>query len=275
MPPRTAEHIANLRASCTGRKMPPLSSEHKAMISERMMGNKLSKGRKLSEEHKAALRSHRHSAETRAKIAESSRGRKHSDETREKLSRINTGRKHSEETIQKMIAAHAKPDVPCINHPERTAKILGLCPACYHRKWYLDNKERNSERRKETSKKWKEENKERVRASRKIRYEQTRDHRREVSRLWREKNKDEIRIRFIAKKYGISREEYEGLRKESGDVCMICGAKDSLVIDHCHHTNMVRGILCGRCNSGIGLLGDSLARIQSAARYLETRKVVR
>jgi hypothetical protein len=43
-------------------------------------------------------------------------------------------------------------------------------------------------------------------------------------------------------------------------------------IDHCHITGKVRGLLCHKCNKGIGLLGDDPARVAAALNYLEGTK---
>jgi hypothetical protein len=40
-------------------------------------------------------------------------------------------------------------------------------------------------------------------------------------------------------------------------------------LDHNHHTGAFRGWLCVRCNSGIGLLGDDIAGMLTALRYLQ------
>lgn len=50
--------------------------------------------------------------------------------------------------------------------------------------------------------------------------------------------------------------------------CEICHSKNDLVIDHCHDTNKVRGILCRTCNFGIGNFKESLSNIESAVNYL-------
>ena len=54
--------------------------------------------------------------------------------------------------------------------------------------------------------------------------------------------------------------------------CLICQerapAGSRLVVDHNHDTGVVRGLLCSRCNTGIGLLGEDPARIIAAAMYL-------
>lgn len=42
-----------------------------------------------------------------------------------------------------------------------------------------------------------------------------------------------------------------------------------LVFDHCHATNQYRGLLCKGCNTGLGLLGDTLEAARRLVLYLE------
>ncbi len=52
--------------------------------------------------------------------------------------------------------------------------------------------------------------------------------------------------------------------------CAICGEvfSDDEVIDHCHKTNKLRGLLCSTCNVGIGMLKDSSELCIKASKYL-------
>lgn len=43
--------------------------------------------------------------------------------------------------------------------------------------------------------------------------------------------------------------------------CNICGSTESLVRDHDHRTNMIRGILCELCNNWLGVYEANLRRI--------------
>lgn len=67
-------------------------------------------------------------------------------------------------------------------------------------------------------------------------------------------------------------ERYEELWLRCGGRCEICGTADfgrqTPHLDHDHSTGLVRGILCARCNTGLGLLGDSETTLQKAQEYL-------
>ena len=82
----------------------------------------------------------------------------------------------------------------------------------------------------------------------------------------------------LHKAYGITLAAYEKMVEDHGGKCAICGGEGfelvvgqrlKLVIDHCHTTGAVRGLLCHNCNRGLGLLQDSVTNLQSAVRYLE------
>jgi hypothetical protein len=42
-----------------------------------------------------------------------------------------------------------------------------------------------------------------------------------------------------------------------------------MCIDHDHTTLKVRGILCNKCNFGIGQLNDNIERLENAITYLK------
>lgn len=50
--------------------------------------------------------------------------------------------------------------------------------------------------------------------------------------------------------------------------CEICGGQDRLVIDHDHQTGKLRGLLCYRHNTGLGLFRDNPILLEKAAAYL-------
>lgn len=70
--------------------------------------------------------------------------------------------------------------------------------------------------------------------------------------------------------FGISIDEYHRMYNDRNGKCDICGEKHNvLAVDHNHNTRDVRGLLCGKCNAGIGMLNDSIDRLKSAIDYLE------
>lgn len=73
----------------------------------------------------------------------------------------------------------------------------------------------------------------------------------------------------IKRKYGIRLKDYETMFVEQGGACKICKANDvDLVIDHCHESGVVRGLLCNNCNWGLGNFKDNVDFLQAAKEYL-------
>lgn len=74
------------------------------------------------------------------------------------------------------------------------------------------------------------------------------------------------------KKFGLTLQEYEVLEKKQSGVCAICVETCStgwrLAVDHDHVTGEIRGLLCFRCNRGVGLSGDDPTVVRSMASYL-------
>lgn len=78
------------------------------------------------------------------------------------------------------------------------------------------------------------------------------------------------------RRYGITPEDYDRMLEEQGGGCAICGNAANLWrpgcllhVDHCHETGVVRGLLCDRCNMGVGYFNDDSVLLRLAAEYLE------
>ena len=82
------------------------------------------------------------------------------------------------------------------------------------------------------------------------------------------------------RKRGVTPEWFEAQLEAQGGGCKICGRPEDSVdnfsgnprrlsVDHCHDTGMVRGLLCSRCNTALGLMADEPGRLREAALYLE------
>lgn len=77
----------------------------------------------------------------------------------------------------------------------------------------------------------------------------------------------------ITSKYNVRVSWIEDLLKHQKGRCAICKSKQSkgfksLCVDHSHSSGEVRGMLCDRCNSGIGQFRDDPALLASAILYL-------
>jgi hypothetical protein len=84
--------------------------------------------------------------------------------------------------------------------------------------------------------------------------------------------KRSLRSSHLKRKYGITVADYEAMLAAQGGGCAICGAPEpaaqSLHVDHCHDTGAVRGLLCFRCNAGLGQFDHDRDRLARAASYL-------
>lgn len=84
-----------------------------------------------------------------------------------------------------------------------------------------------------------------------------------------------MRRRDLRRNYGIEVEEYDAMLVAQNGVCAICEqpcvSGRRLAVDHDHRTNRVRGLLCSRCNQGLGLFGDDPERMRAAIAYLGGR----
>lgn len=105
--------------------------------------------------------------------------------------------------------------------------------------------------------------------------EQYRAWNRNYSKQYYKENKDKIANDRLKKLYGLSIEERDNLFKKQNNCCAICktnipgGRYNKWHIDHCHEKNIVRGILCSRCNHGIGLFKNNPIFLEEAIKYLK------
>jgi len=84
------------------------------------------------------------------------------------------------------------------------------------------------------------------------------------------------------RRYNLAVTEYNAILEKQGGRCAICErtglstkgrkGKRGLFVDHDHETGVVRGLLCGPCNSAIGLFAEDCERILAAAAYLDTAR---
>ncbi len=106
---------------------------------------------------------------------------------------------------------------------------------------------------------------------------------RENVRLWHIANPGYLkryylkaRKKLLMKSYGLTPEQVEIMDKTQKNKCGICkkemGNGKSRHVDHNHKTNKVRGLLCNKCNLGLGFFQDNLHLLNRASDYLRLHK---
>ena len=84
------------------------------------------------------------------------------------------------------------------------------------------------------------------------------------------------RERYLPRVYGITEEEKAQMLVTQGG-CAACGgqeprSKKGWVVDHCHKSGDVRGILCQACNVTLGKFSEDPEQLRALARYIEKFK---
>lgn len=91
-----------------------------------------------------------------------------------------------------------------------------------------------------------------------------------------------VRDKMREKRFGLTREQFDAMFDAQGKRCAICHTDDPgtnyWAVDHDHACcpssdktcgGCVRGILCARCNHGLGSFRDRLDLLTSASEYLQ------
>ena len=92
-----------------------------------------------------------------------------------------------------------------------------------------------------------------------------------------EKCKRTLVKNWLASKYNLTEEQYQDLWDKQEGLCAVCGREEEetnqrLHVDHNHTDNVVRGLLCGKCNRGIGMFNEEEPLLQKAIDYLRSHK---
>lgn len=146
-------------------------------------------------------------------------------------------------------------------HPDRKYHALGFCELCYKRD------HRNRPKSKNTSKAY-----------------WSSSYYKEKRKSWAKGNRRAVNLKYNCKQVGITPDQYYSIGESQGWKCSICdtpiipsdqnehGRKHGSVarIDHCHSSGKIRGMLCHKCNVGLGLFNDSVINLRRADKYLST-----
>ena len=75
--------------------------------------------------------------------------------------------------------------------------------------------------------------------------------------------------------YGLTMDELTAMREKANGICPACGKSEKeqghygkLVIDHCHKTGKVRGLICNKCNTILGLCNDNIDILQGLTQFM-------
>lgn len=97
----------------------------------------------------------------------------------------------------------------------------------------------------------------------------------EIRNRYKEKRK-KIRYKvdrksYLKSKYKITEEQYKIMYNQQNGLCLICNKYveyPKLCIDHSHKNNKIRGLICRKCNLGIGIFEENIENLQKAIIYL-------
>jgi hypothetical protein len=77
----------------------------------------------------------------------------------------------------------------------------------------------------------------------------------------------------LKRKYGMTLADYDRIFQAQNGVCAICFEprpdERTLHVDHDHETDVIRGLLCFRCNNALGDFREEYELFQRAADYLD------
>jgi hypothetical protein len=142
-------------------------------------------------------------------------------------------------------------------------------------------REKNKNKKQEYQKQYYEKNKKELRAYRAKYKNEHEEEIKEQQKQYRLKYPEKIKNHDLLSGHGITLNDYNKMLKEQNNGCAICGNPEtdkevnkkvkSLSVDHDHKTGKVRGLLCSKCNKGIGLFQDNIKLLQSAINYLKNK----
>lgn len=108
-----------------------------------------------------------------------------------------------------------------------------------------------------------------------------RESRNKYNKTWRDRNPEKVLARRLRNRYNTTLEQYNEILHLQGGVCAICKLSEApFVLDHDHGCcnkdescgRCVRGILCRKCNAGLGMFSDDIDRLEKAINYIKEQK---
>jgi hypothetical protein len=146
-------------------------------------------------------------------------------------------------------------------HREQNREKIAAYNAAYN--------ERNREKNAARAAAYREQNREKIAARQAAWSEQNREKILARQAAYYKKNRKQQSAYHRARNTGFSPELFAALIAHQQHSCAICAAPLTKPnADHCHFTGRPRGVLCWRCNTGIGHFNDSILLLEAAIAYL-------
>jgi hypothetical protein len=97
---------------------------------------------------------------------------------------------------------------------------------------------------------------------------------------WWKRHPEYCKNEDLVKRFGITYDNYMEIYKQQEGVCALCGFPETaldhrtkrprmLAVDHCHISGNIRGLLCTKCNTGLGNFLDSPDLLEKAIKYIK------
>lgn len=166
------------------------------------------------------------------------------------------------------------------NRPRSKDGKRGQCKCCEsadNKQWIGENKERRFQQQKQ----WERANPNKIKQYRKTTRENERiRHPGQANarrKRWNDRHLQQNALCHLEHRlrtdYGMTLDNYLNMLSKQNNCCAICGVTTQeldrrISVDHCHKTGKVRGLLCQKCNNGLGFFKDSPALLTKAADYL-------
>lgn len=152
-----------------------------------------------------------------------------------------------------------------IRYEENKEEVLNRCKA-----WVMANPEKS----KEIKKRYRDTHKVKIASYNRVHNKKTRTQRYSYRSQWRRNNPEKEKAGKLRNRFGLSLQQFKDMLEDQGNKCGVCGidlsngGMNHPCVDHDHKTGMVRGILCRRCNSGIGSLKDEPKLLNRAVKWI-------
>jgi len=138
----------------------------------------------------------------------------------------------------------------------------------YIKQYYKDNEEHIKQHRKQYYK----DNSERLNKNRRQDYKKNGEKIKEWTKQWQKNNPDKMKAIRLKHYYGLSHENWLKMWDNQEGRCAICGEffsnPSEAFVDHDHITGEIRGLLCKKCNFGLGNFNDNPEIMKKAIKYI-------